>query len=64
MQCNPAMRFGDQSRGKPALAIQRAAAVVKGGGFGSRRGQGVYKSHGSEQIQRERRSPTLIGPWP
>lgn len=28
MQCNPAMRLADQSRGKPSVAIQRAAAAV------------------------------------
>lgn len=46
MQCNPAMRLADQSRRKPALAIQRAAAVVKGHGFGRGRGRGDYKSRG------------------
>lgn len=62
MQCNPAMRLAVQSRRKPEVAIQRAAAVVKGCGFGRGRGQGSIKAAGSEQIQRERSSPTLTGP--
>lgn len=57
------MRLADQSRGKPAVAIQTAAAVVKGHGFGRGCGQGSIKAKGSEQIQRERTSPTLTGPW-